>query len=37
LLAVPNASMDELRMARSAAGSNVLESVVRFSFVYQRP
>ena len=37
LLAVPNASMDELRMSRSTAGSNVLESVVRFSFVYQRP
>jgi hypothetical protein len=37
LLTVPNASMDELRMARSTAGSNVLESVVRFSFVYQRP
>jgi len=37
LLAVPNASMDELRMSRSTAGINVLESVVRFSFVYQRP
>jgi hypothetical protein len=33
----PNVSMDELRMTRNAAGSNVLESVVRFSFVYQRP
>lgn len=33
---VPNVSMDELHMTRSAAASNVLESVVRFSFVYQR-
>jgi hypothetical protein len=37
LRALPNASMDELRMTRSAAGSTVLESVIRFSFVYRRP
>lgn len=37
LRALPNASMDELRMNRSAAGSTVLESVIRFSFVYRRP
>jgi hypothetical protein len=36
LLAIPNASMDELRMTRSTAVSNSLEAVVRFSFVYQR-
>lgn len=36
LRTVPNVSMDELRMTRNAAGSNMLESVVRFSFVYQR-
>lgn len=37
LRALPNASMDELRMNRSAAGATVLESVIRFSFVYRRP
>lgn len=37
LRALPNASMDELRMNRSASGSTVLESVIRFSFVYRRP
>lgn len=36
LRALPNASMDELRMTRSAAGSTALESVIRFSFVYRR-
>jgi hypothetical protein len=36
LRTVPNVSMDELRMTRNAAGSTELESVVRFSFVYQR-
>lgn len=36
LRTVPNVSLDELRMTRNAAGSNMLESVVRFSFVYQR-
>lgn len=37
LRALPNASMDELRMSRSAAGGTVLESVIRLSFVYRRP
>ena len=37
LRALPHASMDELRMNRSASGSPVLESVIRFSFVYRRP
>ena len=37
LRALPNASMDELRMNRSTSGSTVLESVIRFSFVYRRP
>lgn len=37
LRALPHASVDEVRMSRSASGSTVLESVVRFSFVYQRP
>jgi hypothetical protein len=36
LRALPNASMDELRMTRSAAGTTALESVIRFSFVYRR-
>jgi hypothetical protein len=37
LRAVPNASMDELRMERSAANVSELESSIRFSFVYRRP
>lgn len=37
LRALPHASLDELRMNRSASGSTVLESVIRFSFVYRRP
>jgi hypothetical protein len=37
LRALPNASMDELRMNRRTAGSTVIESVIRFSFVYRRP
>ena len=36
LRALPNASMEELRMARSSADSTVLEAVVRFTFVYRR-
>ena len=35
LRALPNASLDELRMSRADAGSTVLESVVRFTFVYR--
>ena len=35
LRALPNASMDELRMTRNDAGSPVLESVIRFTFVYR--
>lgn len=37
LRALPHASLDELRMHRSASGSNLLESVIRFSFVYRSP
>jgi hypothetical protein len=37
LRSLPNASLDELRMARSGASSTVLEAVIRFSFVYRRP
>jgi hypothetical protein len=37
LRVIPNVSMDELRMARSSAGSTTLESSVRFSFIYRRP
>jgi hypothetical protein len=37
LRAVPNASMDELRMERSAANVSELESSIRFSFAYRRP
>ncbi|QCB45684.1 hypothetical protein [Hydrogenophaga sp. PAMC20947] len=37
LESVPNASLDELRMTRNEAGSQVLESLVRFSFVYRKP
>jgi hypothetical protein len=35
LTALPHVSMDELRMARPDAGSGVLESVIRFTFVYR--
>jgi hypothetical protein len=34
--ALPNASMEELRMARSSADSTLLEAVVRFTLVYRR-
>ena len=37
LESVPNASLDELRMTRNEAGSKVLDSLVRFSFVYRKP
>lgn len=37
LRALPNASMDELRMNRGASGSTELESVIRFSFIYRKP
>lgn len=36
LRALPNASMEELRMSRSNADSSVLEAVVRFTLVYRR-
>lgn len=36
LRALPNVSMDELRMARNSSGGTALESSVRFSFVYRR-
>lgn len=36
LTALPHVSMDELRMARTDAGSGVLDSVVRFTFIYRR-
>ncbi len=36
LRALPHASMDELRMTRSAADIGELESSIRFSFVYRR-
>jgi len=36
LTALPHVSMDELRMARPDAGSGVLDSVVRFTFIYRR-
>ena len=35
LTTLPHASMDELRMARSDASTGVLDSVVRFTFVYR--
>ena len=35
LRALPNASLDELRMSRSDAGSTTIDSVVRFTFVYR--
>ena len=37
LTALPHASMDELRMSRADAGAGVLDSVVRFTFVYRSP
>ncbi len=37
LTALPHVSMDELRMARADAGTGVLDSVVRFTFVYRSP
>jgi hypothetical protein len=37
LKALPNVSMDELRMTRNAALTTTLESSIRFSFVYRRP
>lgn len=36
LRALPNVSLDELRMARNSSGGTALESSVRFSFVYRR-
>ena len=36
LNALPNASMEELRMARSSADSTLLEAVIRFTLVYRR-
>jgi hypothetical protein len=35
LTALPHASMDEMRMTRADAGSVVLDSMVRFTFVYR--
>jgi hypothetical protein len=35
LSALPHASLDELRMTRADAGTGVLDSVVRFTFVYR--
>jgi hypothetical protein len=32
---LPHVSLDELRMARTDAGSGVLDSVVRFTFIYR--
>lgn len=37
LRTLPHASLDELRMHRSASGSKVLETVIRFSFAYRSP
>jgi len=36
LRAVPNATMEDLHMARSSADSTMLEAIVRFTFVYRR-
>ncbi len=36
LRALPHASMDELRMTRSAANLDALETSIRFSFVYRK-
>ena len=33
---LPHASMEDMRMTRSAADSKVLEAVIRFTFVYRR-
>ena len=35
LKSLPNASLDELRMSRTSAGSGVLDCLVRFTFVYR--
>jgi hypothetical protein len=35
LTALPHVSMDEMRMTRADAGSGVLDSVVRFTFIYR--
>ena len=35
LQTLPNASMDELRMTRTDAGSRTIEAVIRFTFVYR--
>jgi len=35
LSALPHVSMDEMRMTRADAGSSVLDSMVRFTFVYR--
>lgn len=35
LEALPNVSLDELRMARDDAGSSVLDAVIRFTFIYR--
>ncbi len=37
LRALPHASIDDLRMTRSAADVGALESSIRFSFVYRQP
>ncbi len=36
LRALPNASIEDLRMVRTSADSTMLEAVVRFTFVYRR-
>ena len=35
LTSLPNASLDEMRMSRSSAGSETLDGLVRFTFVYR--
>jgi hypothetical protein len=37
LTAMPHVSLDELRMARADAGTGMLDSVVRFTFIYRSP
>lgn len=37
LSTLPHVSMDELRMTRSDAGTGVLDSTIRFTFVYRSP
>jgi hypothetical protein len=37
LTALPHVSLDELRMARADAGTGMLDSVVRFTFIYRSP